>query len=176
VSQSSVRVEVEGLDAVISRLERLEGSTDEIAQKGVNAAGRMLAREIRLRTPVRTGALVSSIGTKKLKRSEMPPGSSVGVVAGPVRKAWEIVKGRPKKRSQFYKAYWLENTGAGRHRIPEEGTTPMKFDGGVFHKVLHPGFRPRPFIGPAQDVVFPQLEKIYAKELDRVLDKIYGAG
>lgn len=148
-----INIEFQGLPEALRKLEMTERTVRDRAMRVANnKASNVLAREIRNRTPVgREGALRTSIGRRNLKAGELVGGAEVGSLVGPIRKAREIVRsGQVKRLNQFYKAWFIEF-----------GTKKMSAT---------------PFIGPAQDVAFPQMQAAYEQAVDDFLTRIYGAG
>lgn len=170
-------VEFSGLTEALQKLQAVEtGVSDKALRAGVNKAANILVREIKVRAPHgKEHALYTSIGRRNLKRSELLDGAEIGSLVGPIRKAREKVAGGQVKRlGQFYKAWFIEY-GTKPHII--KARNGMLSFGGFFAKeVKHPGSRPYPFIGPAQDAAFPQMERAFEQGVDAFLTRIYGAG
>ena len=164
---------IDGQAEAMAKLKDIEKNVKDAAlAKAVNRISTMLVSEIRARAPVgKEGALRYSIGRKNVKGALLE-GADYGQLVGPTRKARENVKGRIRSVGQFYKAWFLE-FGTKRHTITAKDKR-LSVGGKFYDSVDHPGFGPKPFIGPAQNAVYPQLEQVFLSELDKYLAKVYG--
>lgn len=63
-----------------------------------------------------------------------------------------VVGGKNKKRNtNVWYAHLIEFTGARPHKITPRKGRFLAFGGGLFRSVMHPGFKPKPFMRPAFD-------------------------
>ena len=173
---------------------RMDSFADELQNKamtsGLSAAASPIKKRMKMLAPQQSGggALKKSIGHKQLSRSEKAvmgvPIDQRGILVGPIRKVADPQYARSpgKKIGQGYKAYWLEFTGARRHKIPlKRGRTGsrkhkvIKFtrgDGKFATQVMHPGFGRHKFIGPALNSTGGQIENSFYSGMSKRLDKL----
>ena len=169
-------VVIDGQIEAIAKLKDIEKNVKDAAlKKAVDRISTMLVSEMKSRAPVgKEGALRYSIARREVK-GRFLEGADYGQLVGPTRKARENVNGRIRAIGQFYKAWFLE-FGTDAHLIKAKDKK-LSLGGKFFDKVDHPGIAtPRPFIGPAQNAVYPQLEQVFLSELDKYLAKVYGTG
>jgi hypothetical protein len=131
------RVTAEGLEELGADMGRLKhpGLRNAILKSLRGAGGQALATEMRTRAPRRTGGLVDGIdvhsGTAGSKGAD---DVLVGYQGG--------LSGGNRGGGRFQLGAWIESGTAPHEIVPRDGGS-LKFNGGSFERVMHPGIRGR---------------------------------
>jgi hypothetical protein len=130
-------INIEGLEELGADLEKLghNGLREAIRRSLKGDGGEALASQMRQRSPRRTGGLIAGIGIHEGARSRGPKDSvEVGYLG-------ELSGGHNGGgRNQL--GAWIES-GTKPHEIRAKDGGSLKFNGGQFEVVQHPGIRGR---------------------------------
>lgn len=162
-----VTVKLEGFQELDKSLRELSDNLAKNALRaGVRAGANVMLAEIRNRVPVGRGNIIS---TKKgdvrrhIKEDLRVNTKFTGLTASATI--------APRKFA--YIVNWLERTGAKPHKEPKlPRAKAMLIPGhGFVRQVMHPGFRPRPFILPAFNASWERALEAFKQKLSDAIDR-----
>jgi len=156
MGESVLNIKVEGIDRAVKTLAELEyKARRRVATKAVRAGDNVILKEVKARTPKKSGAL------RKSTRQSIKLDQSSGIVRG------KIVPGKATKSMQrkgqvpFYAHMVIGGTKP--HEIATKNEDVLAFPGGFFRKVMHPGSKPNPYIEQAADAAANKAVEAFSK-------------
>lgn len=165
MSKFSTKVSVTGLRDCMRRVAKLKrGVRNKLIRKAMSKSTQPLAKAAKSRAPKRFGLLQKSLGRKMKTYSKS---GTVVAIVGPRSGFQRPVPGRGKngKRRVANPLYYAH--------LVEKGTRPHSLGKGSRLRgkkarqsgAMHPGARPRPFLGPAWRAGRAKVESTFRNEL-----------
>jgi len=153
---------VRGLKELDAKLNRLEA---KVAAKTLRSAA------LQATTPALKTMKAAAPRGKQLHRTYKGNLVAPGFLSRSIKRKTTLKYGRAKviigvKKEAHYGVNFVEK-GTRPHRIPSKGRARLKFGGGVFSSVNHPGARPKPWFKKS----FVASERAMIRKFSEVLNK-----